>query len=81
MGRSVEFRLDPIDRCDDARWLVGGEEREVNHAGELIILLDDLEYCRATDLQAALRRAARLCGNVDDPWSVVISGITTTKTW
>jgi hypothetical protein len=71
---SVEFRLDPIDRCDDATWLFGGEERGINDSGELIILLDDLEKCRATDLQAALRRDQRLCGDTYKPLSVVISG-------
>jgi hypothetical protein len=70
---TVEFRLDPIDRCDDARWLVGGEYRDSNDSGEVIFLLDDLEKCRATDLQAALRRAAKLCGDDYGVPAVVIS--------
>jgi hypothetical protein len=73
--RTVEFRLDPIAHCDDASWLVGGEYRDIDSSGQLIILLDDLEKCRATDLQAALRRAARHCGDAYGPPAVLISEI------
>jgi hypothetical protein len=52
--RSVEFLADwsdPLDPCGDARWLFGGEEREVNDYDNVVIFLDDLEKCTATDLQ------------------------------
>jgi hypothetical protein len=71
--RTVEFRLDRIDRCSDARWFFGGEERTINDYGRLVLFLDDLEKCTATDLQAALRRARKLCRDyLDDPLQVVI---------
>ena len=64
MRRSVEFRpglSNPFDRCGDARWFFGGEERQVNDDGNVVIFLDDLEKCTATDLQTALRRANTFC--------------------
>jgi hypothetical protein len=70
--RTVEFRLDPIDRCYDPRWFFGGEERTINKYRMLVIFLDDLEKCTATDLQAALRRARKLCGDLYYPLPVVI---------
>lgn len=73
--RTVEFRLDPINHCDDPTWLVGGEVRETNDSNELILLLDDLEKCRATDLQAAFRREARICGDGYDPPAAIISAV------
>jgi hypothetical protein len=74
--RSVEFLpdwSDPLDPCGDARWLIGGEEREVNDYGNVVIFLDDLEKCTATDLQAAMRRARRFCEHGYDPVVVAVT--------
>jgi hypothetical protein len=73
--RSVEFRREGFsdyDRCD-GHFFFGGEEREINRYDRLIIFRDDLEKCRATDLQAALRRARTICEEVYHPLSVVVS--------
>jgi hypothetical protein len=73
--RTVEFRREGFsdyDRCD-GHFLFGGEEREINRYDRLIIFRDDLEKCRATDLQAALRRARNVCEEVYHPLSVVVS--------
>ena len=74
--RSVEFLADwsdPLDPCGDARWLFGGEEREVNDYDNVVIFLDDLEKCTATDLQAAMRRARRFCEHRYDPVVVAVT--------
>jgi hypothetical protein len=81
MGRSVEFLpdwSDPLNPCGDARWLFGGEEREVNDYDNVVIFLDDLEKCTATDLQAAMRRARRFCEHVYDPVVVAVTEKTST---
>jgi hypothetical protein len=73
--RSVEFRREGFsdyDRCD-GHFLFGGEERYINRYDRLVIFRDDLEKCRATDLQAALRRARQICEDVYHPLSVVVS--------
>jgi hypothetical protein len=73
--RSVEFRREGFsdyDRCD-GHFLFGGEEREINRSNRLVIFFGDLEKCRATDLQAALRRARNVCEEVYHPLSVVVS--------
>jgi hypothetical protein len=63
MCRSVEFRPPTSDpfRAADGRWLFKGEEVRLT-SGELIIFSYDLQYYKATDLQAALRRARELYG-------------------
>jgi hypothetical protein len=73
--RSVEFRREGFsdyDRCE-GHFLIGGEEREINRSNRLVIFLGDLEKCGATDLQAALRRARRICEEVYHPLSVVVA--------
>jgi hypothetical protein len=49
--RTIDYR-DP-----EGPWLLAGAERRFNDSSQLVIFLDDLDKCTATDLQAALRRS------------------------
>jgi Schlafen, AlbA_2 len=55
-------------------WLFAGRKRFFNDSGHLVIFLDDLERCTATDLQAALRRS-HAAWQEDVPDAVYISSV------
>jgi hypothetical protein len=55
-------------------WLFAGQKRFFNDSGHLVIFLDDLERCTATDLQAALRRS-HAAWQEDVPDAVYISSV------